>query len=96
MSLRSLVGREREMQIFTDMLDGVHEHGSCLVVRGDPGIGKSALLSAARTSAQSIGMSVLSATGVHSEAILPLAWLRHLLQPLLAGVSQLPPSSEKP
>lgn len=59
-----------------------------LVVRGDPGIGKTALLRYARE--QAYGLSTLSARGVESEAELPFSALAELLEPLLGGIDRLP------
>ena len=65
--------------------------GGVLVIRGEPGIGKSAVLGSARGLAVDHEMRVLTATGVESEANLSYAGLHQLLQPLLTGVPQLPP-----
>ena len=54
-----LVGRERELQVIAGLLFGVRESGATLIVRGDAGIGKSALLAAARRTATNNGMLVL-------------------------------------
>jgi predicted ATPase len=42
-----LLGRTTEIQVLTGLLDDVRRRGAALVVRGDPGIGKSRLLSEA-------------------------------------------------
>ena len=39
--------RERELARIGQLLDGVSERGAVLLVRGEPGIGKSTLLAAA-------------------------------------------------
>jgi predicted ATPase len=36
-----LLGREAEMEALTGLLDDVDQAGAALVLRGDPGIGKS-------------------------------------------------------
>ena len=58
---------------------------------GEPGIGKSALLHAAATSAGARGMRVLRTTGVESEAQLPFAGLHQLLRPVLDHPDTLAP-----
>jgi AAA ATPase domain len=57
---RGLVGREDELQAITRLLDGVRDRGRALIVRGDAGIGKTALLAAARTTATNNSMIVMS------------------------------------
>jgi len=44
-----LVGHERELGTLDDLVDRVGERGGALVVCGEAGIGKSALLGAVRT-----------------------------------------------
>lgn len=62
---------------------------SRLVIRGEPGIGKSALLEHAVEGAES--MRVLSAHGVEFEADVPFAGLHELLRPALGSIDRLPP-----
>src|SRR5690606_37859150 len=59
-----------------------------LVVRGEAGIGKTALLDAAARGAD--GFRVLRATGVEAEAGLPFGALHMLLRPVLPAVDGLP------
>lgn len=42
-----LVGRDREKDMIARLLDGVHDRGGALLVHGEAGVGKSALVSAA-------------------------------------------------
>jgi DNA-binding CsgD family transcriptional regulator len=84
-----LFGREIETQMLGDLLDQGHDRGGSLVVSGEPGIGKSALLQEASTRARGDGMLVLTATGVQCEAQLPFAGLHQLLQPVLGQVDGL-------
>ncbi len=86
------VGRTAEFRILTDLLDGVDRRGGALVLRGDPGIGKSRLLAEAVLYGQQHAMHVLAATGVQSEARLAFAGLQQLLRPLGALWSTLPPA----
>src|SRR4051812_9780150 len=85
-----LVGREPELEIVEDLLERVAEGGSALMVRGEPGIGKSALLAEVSARAGSGGMRVLTATGIRSEAKVSFAGLHQLLRPILGGVEELP------
>lgn len=59
-----------------------------LVLRGDPGIGKTALLGYARGRADRF--TVASTRGVESEAELPFSALAELLEPLLGEIGRLP------
>ena len=61
-----------------------------LVVRGEAGIGKSALLAAAAGLAADSGARVHSATGIQAEARLPFAGLHQLLRPVLPLAERLP------
>jgi DNA-binding CsgD family transcriptional regulator len=80
---RVLYGREPELGVVASLVEGVQDRGAALLVRGEPGIGKSALLSAATAPARDHGMQVLSAVGVQSEARLPFGGLHQLLRPIL-------------
>ena len=76
--------------MLSKLVDQVDDHGGALVVCGEPGIGKSALLAAAAARAGARGMRVLRASGVQSEAHLPFAGLHQLLRPILGGAEELP------
>jgi DNA-binding CsgD family transcriptional regulator len=84
-----LFGREPELAILRALLDEPSERGSALVVRGDAGSGKSALLAEAGRHAEETGKTVLRATGVESEARMPFAGLHQLLRPVLGGIDDL-------
>src|SRR5437867_2982773 len=76
-----LVGRGRECGRLDSLLEAARWGTSgVLVVRGDAGIGKSALLAYAGEQAQ--GMTVLRAAGVDAEADLAFAGLYSLLRPV--------------
>jgi DNA-binding CsgD family transcriptional regulator len=87
---RLLFGRDRELARLYALVDRIEEQGSALVVRGEAGIGKSALLAAARERALDRGVTVVSTTGALSEARLAFAGLHQLLLPLLGGLDLLP------
>src|SRR5262245_5984993 len=85
-----LVGREEELGLLSSLVDGVHERGGALVVRGEPGVGKSALLAAASAHARERGLGLFKTTGVESEKRLPFAGLHELLLPFLHRLDRLP------
>lgn len=78
-----LVGREREIGMLEAWLCQVRERGGALLVRGEPGVGKSALLAAASDRAESDGMQVWRLSAVRSEMGLSFAGLHQILRPLL-------------
>src|SRR6516225_12263263 len=92
MTASAFIGRQREVQILTDLLGNASASGRSVVLIGDPGIGKSALLSAAAEQARTSGFRVLAATGVQSEAQLPFSGLHQLLRPVLVSADMLPPA----
>src|SRR4051812_48028485 len=84
-----LLGRLEEQRLLTSLLDDVADRGQALVVHGEPGIGKSRLLSETDRAARARGMAVLFTTGVQSEAHLPFAGLHQLLRPVRGRASEL-------
>ena len=75
------------------MLDGLFEgaragRSAVLVIRGEAGVGKTALLDYAAESAQ--GLRVVRAVGVQSEMELPFAALQHLCRTFLDRRERLP------
>ncbi|GII68158.1 LuxR family transcriptional regulator [Sphaerisporangium melleum] len=85
-----LIGRDAEIRALAGMVDRIHDGGGGLMVRGEAGIGKSALLAAAAALAAERGLRVLTAVGVQSETLLPYAGLHQLLHPIQAHDDRLP------
>ena len=84
-----LYGRRAECDALERLLaDARRSRSGVLVVRGEAGAGKSALLDHAAGLAG--GMVVLRAAGVQSEAELPFAALHQLLRPVLGLADRLP------
>ena len=89
-SLPLLVGRERELEQLHRMLDQIGKRGGSLVVRGEAGIGKTALLRAVAEHARGHGARVVTTTGIQSEARLAFGGLHQLLLPFLDRLDHLP------
>jgi predicted ATP-dependent serine protease len=70
-----LVGRSAETERIDAIFNRLGRGGDALLIRGDPGIGKSALLHQARLRADASGIRSLLTTGVESEAELAFAGL---------------------
>jgi DNA-binding CsgD family transcriptional regulator len=86
-----LVGRSAETDCLDLLVDGLREGRSgAVVLRGEAGIGKTALLRHAEERAESHAMTVLRASGVESEIELAFCALADLLRPLLDELTQLP------
>jgi DNA-binding CsgD family transcriptional regulator len=85
-----LIGRNDEVARVDALVDRVRDRGEALVIRGAPGIGKSALLGRARVRASSLGARTLSTVGVESESELAFAGLHQLLGPIGSRIEMLP------
>jgi DNA-binding CsgD family transcriptional regulator len=84
-----LRGRQPESTVLNELITAVRRGESrALVLRGDPGVGKTALLEHMLRSAADL--RVLRAAGVESEMELPFAALHQLCAPLLPGLDALP------
>jgi ATP/maltotriose-dependent transcriptional regulator MalT len=84
-----LYGRDSERDRIGALLDDARASRSgVVVVRGEAGIGKTALLDDARERAAD--MHVLSVRGVEAESELPFAALHQLLRPALDRIDRLP------
>jgi DNA-binding CsgD family transcriptional regulator len=90
MSAQALAGRERELALVDERLMLASHRGSALVVCGDAGMGKSALLQAARRRAVDHGLATLMTAGFQSEAHIAFAGLHRLLRPVLGSLDRLP------
>lgn len=86
-----LLGRERECETIDRLLATAWAgEGRALVLRGEAGIGKTALLGYATGRARDTGGQVLSTLGVEREADLPFAGLSSLVGPILDQLPELP------
>jgi DNA-binding CsgD family transcriptional regulator len=84
-----LLGRSRERAALDGLLEQVRGgHSGVLVLRGEAGIGKTALLGYVVSAAT--GFAVARCAGVESEMELPFAQLHELCAPLTGGLDALP------
>lgn len=84
-----LIGRDVERRALSDVIaQAVASAGAAVVVRGEPGIGKTALL---RDLVNQLGtVTTLTTAGIESERTLAFSALHRLLMPLLTNVDRLP------
>jgi hypothetical protein len=88
---RMLIGRAAEMGVIQALLDDVLGGASrVLVLRGQPGIGKTTLLQAMAERAAKDGLRLARATGVQVEIGFDFAGLHQMLTPFLGGLPNLP------
>ena len=84
-----LQGRDVEQARIAALLDAARSgSGGALVVRGQPGVGKSTLI--ADAAARAGGMTVLRTRGIESESPLAFAALQRLLRPVMACADRVP------
>lgn len=87
----ALVGRDDERARIDRLLAGARaDRGGALVVRGEPGIGKTALLDHAVGVASGAGMRVVRGAGIESDSELAHGGLHQLLHPHLDRLDGLP------
>jgi DNA-binding CsgD family transcriptional regulator len=84
-----MIGRQHEKQVFGEILDGVSRRGAGVLVRGEPGIGKTVLVSEVEEAARERGFEVWRTVAVESETSLPFAGLHSLLRPVLNRIVDL-------
>ncbi|MGQ5261131.1 AAA family ATPase [Micromonospora sp. ZYX-F-536] len=83
-----LRGRDDECRAVRNLLDGVTDGGGALLLHGEPGSGRTALVAYAHRYAGHC--TVLAGTGLAEEAALPYAGLQRLLDPVLDRAAALP------
>lgn len=84
-----LFGRDGELELIREFLDRAAVDGGTLVVLGEPGVGKTALLAAAETTVLAAGGQLLSAAGVESEENMTFSGLHQALHPLRDEIGEL-------
>lgn len=90
----ALVGRERELALISEFLETAATASAgetrVLVIEGDPGVGKTALLHALAAQCEAHGGFALTAAGVESEVDIGFACLAQLLGPVVDQIGDLP------
>ncbi|MGW2962352.1 AAA family ATPase [Streptomyces sp. NPDC001220] len=84
-----LLGREAELALIDSLLAGPGQGSSGLLLHGEPGVGKTALLDAAAARATAYGMRVLRAAGSQAEVKIAFSALHQLLYPVRHDVDRL-------
>jgi hypothetical protein len=87
----ALVGRRAEIDALHSFVERAGHRGEAVVVVGDVGVGKTALLNVAAQRAGSLGFTVVRAAGAEFEADISFAALHQALLPLLGGIEELRP-----
>jgi AAA ATPase domain len=86
-----LMDRASERDVLDRLIDAVRGgQGQALVVRGDPGVGKTVLLDHLARRASGAGCQVARAVGMQSEMELAFAGLHQVCAPMLAHAGHLP------
>jgi DNA-binding CsgD family transcriptional regulator len=86
---RAFLGRTREREYLDRLLEDVRAGQSgVLVIRGEAGLGKTALLR--HVVGQAAGFEVAQIAGIESEMELPFAGLHQLCAPMLSQIDMLP------
>ncbi|MEV7074773.1 ATP-binding protein [Streptomyces sp. NPDC091972] len=86
-----LVGRDGDLDFIHSFLNNSEVHGAALLLSGEAGVGKTAVLDAVATGAARNGVRVLRAAGVQFEADIGYAGLNQLLVPLFDEFDVLDP-----
>jgi DNA-binding CsgD family transcriptional regulator len=88
----ALVGRAAELEAVQDFLADALTGGGALLVSGEPGVGKSAVLDAAVARAVEFGYRAVPAAGAEFEVDVSFAALNQLLGPFMGLLPQLEPA----
>jgi DNA-binding NarL/FixJ family response regulator len=84
----ALIGREAQTRLLRGLIEGCDRRGATLLIRGDAGIGKSALVAEAAATAAASGFQVLTTEGTGTRARAPFAG--RLVAPLAHRADRLP------
>jgi DNA-binding CsgD family transcriptional regulator len=85
-----IVGRDHERRLLSGLVDSLNSGGGGVMIFGEPGMGKTSLLTFVADRARHQGVSVHLLHGIESEAELPFAAITDLLWPLQEHLTGLP------
>ena len=85
-----LVGRARERRLLDGLVESAAGGGAAIVIAGEAGVGKTALLTHVADMASERGLRILKGRGEESEAVLAFATLADLLLPSREKFAGLP------
>ena len=88
----SLLGRAEELALVARFVDRVRAASEALLITGEAGVGKTALLDAAARMASAAGFRILRASGTEFEAELSYAALNQVLLPLRSEFGRVSPA----
>ena len=89
MTAAALTGRDGDLDVVRMFLDDASVSGAALLLTGEPGVGKTALLDAAHGAATAARARVLRAAGVEFEADVSFSGLNQVLLPLGEELAEL-------
>ncbi len=89
MTAAALTGRDGDLDVVHTFLADASVSGTALLLTGEPGVGKTALLDAAHDAAMAAGIRVLRAAGVEFEADVSFSGLNQALLPLGEELAEL-------
>ena len=84
-----LTGRAGDLELIRSFVGMAAVRGGVLLLSGEPGVGKTALLDTAASEASASGLWVLRAGGAEFEADISFSGLNQLLLPLLEDLNRL-------
>ena len=86
-----LFGRDAELGLLRSFVDRARRTGGALLLFGQPGVGKTALLDAARAYAEGVGTRVLRASGTQFESAHSFSALHQVVYPLIGDLAEVDP-----
>src|SRR5258708_12184822 len=90
-----LLGRDRQRAVLDRLVESARDgYGGALVVHGEPGVGKTALLDDSVDKAMTL--RIVRSAGVEGEMELPFAAVQQLCAPILELAQRLPPPHPDP